>query len=162
MASGLSLLLTGDGKGGLTPRLPPSSGISEPGDAKSLVVSDLNGDSWPDIAFGLNNAPMSVFLAQPATRTGKIINVRLNGKTGNSSAIGARVTLTTAGAKSQTAEVQAGSGYLSQSPSILTFGLAEGAAIKSITVRWPNGRSSSHEAPAINGHNIELAQPSKN
>ena len=160
MASGLSLLLTGDGKGGLSSVWPTASGLSEPGDAKSLVVSDLNGDSWPDLAFGLNNAPMSVFLAQPATRTGKIVNVRLKGKTGNASAVGARVTLTTSDTQSQTAEVQAGSGYLSQSPVVLTFGLPEGATIKSISVRWPNGQSSTHPAPEIDGHTIELMLPS--
>ena len=103
---------------------------------------------------------MSVFLAQPATRTGRIINVRLKGKTGNASAVGARVTLTTSDTKSQTAEVQAGSGYLSQSPVVLTFGLPEGSSIKNITVRWPNGQSSTHPAPEIDGHTIELTLPS--
>ncbi|HWB05581.1 MAG TPA: FG-GAP-like repeat-containing protein [Verrucomicrobiales bacterium] len=158
MASGLSLLLTGDGKGGFTPVWPSASGISEPGDAKSLAVTDLNADGWPDLVFGLNSAPVSVFLARPSHERGSIVSVRLKGKPGNPHAAGAKVTFTTSDAKSQTAEVHAGSGYLSQGPSVLAFGVPAGATIKSITVHWPGGTSSTHKAPTVTGHMIELSE----
>lgn len=161
MSTGLSLLLTGDGKGGLLPVWPTSSGILEPGDAKSLVVSDLNADGWPDIAFGLNDAPMSAFLARPATGGGKVVSIRLKGKAGNPHAIGASVTFTTSGAGSQKAEVQAGSGYLSQAPAVLSFGIPPGSSMKTVTVRWPDGKTSTHDTPAPAGHIIELVEPAR-
>ena len=43
MAGGLSLLLTGNGKGGLDTAWPDQSGIAEPGDANSLTA----GRIWP-------------------------------------------------------------------------------------------------------------------
>ena len=162
MATGLSLLLTGDSKGGLTPVWPSRSGISEPGDARSLVITDLNADGWPDLVFGINSAPMSVFLAKPGSHGSGIVSVKLKGKAGNVGAVGARVTFTTSDAKSQTAEVQAGSGYLSQSPATLAFGLSEGLTVKLVTVRWPGGRTTTHKMPAVKAHTIELSLPEGN
>ncbi len=160
MASGQSLLLTGDGKGGLTPVWPNRSGISVPGDAKSLAVIDLDDDGRPDLAFGLNDAPMGAFLAQPAASAGEIVTVRLHGMNpGNASAIGARVTFTAAGGKPQCAEVQAGGGYLSQSPAGLTFGLGAAKGIELISVRWPDGSTSTEKNPPITGHSVQLTQP---
>jgi hypothetical protein len=40
------------------------------------------------------------------------------------------------------AEVTAGSGYLSQSPAVLYFSAPEGTAAKSVSVRWPDGKTS--------------------
>jgi hypothetical protein len=108
---------------------------------------------------GLNDAPMSVFLAKPVAANGKIINVRLAGPRGNAQAIGACVTLVTPDGKSQTAEMYAGSGYLSQSPAILTFGLGKARAVDSITVRWPDGKTSTEKSPAITGHTIVINAP---
>lgn len=161
MATGLSLLMTGDGKGGFTSVWPASSGISEPGDAKSLAITDLNADGRPDLIFGINSAPMSVFLAQPGLASGKIVSVRLRGTAGNAHAVGARVTFTASDAKSQTAEVQAGSGYLSQAPPVLAFGLPAGSTVKAITVRWPGGRTSTRKTPQLIGHTIELTAPDR-
>jgi hypothetical protein len=160
MASGLSLLLTGDGRGGFAPAWPSRSGILEPGDAKSLAVIDLNADGRPDLVFGVNSAPVSVFVAQPAAK-GKIVSVRLKGKPGNPHAVGARVTFTTSDAISRTAEVQAGSGYLSQSPPVLAFGLPEGLTVRALTVRWPDGRISTQKNPRLAGHTIELSPPDR-
>ena len=159
MATGLSLLLTGNGKGGFNPVWPNRSGISEPGDAKSLTIADVDGDGRPDLVFGLNDAPMSVFLARPDPAAGEIVNVRLRGPKGNAQAVGSFVTLMTPDGKSQSAEIYAGSGYLSQSPAVLTFGLGKQPAVESISVRWPNGRVSIQKAPAIKGHTIILDAP---
>lgn len=161
MASGLSLLLTGNGKGGFDAVWPDRSGISEAGDAKSLTIADVNGDGLPDIVFGLNDAPMSVFLAKPQAAAGKVVNVRLVGPKGNLQAIGARVTVTISGGKTQTAEMYAGSGYLSQSPAELTFGLGKAATVESVTVRWPDGRVSTESSPAISGNSIVITAPGK-
>ena len=159
MASGLSLLLTGDGKGGLTAIRPALSGIAEPGDAKSLTLTDLNADGRPDLVFGLNSAPVKVLLASAQPSSGTFVAVRLKGKTGNATAIGALVTLTTSDGKSQTAEVQAGSGYLSQGTTALTFGLPAGTTVKALDVHWPGGQKATYAKPAVKGQTIELSAP---
>jgi len=159
MASGLSLLLTGNGKGGFDAVWPNRSGISEPGDAKSLTLMDVNGDGLPDVVMGINDAPMSVFLARPEAAAGKVVNVKLAGPKGNAQAYGARVTVVTADGKSQTAEVYAGSGYLSQSPAALTFGLGKEGKAESITVRWPDGKVTTEKSPAVNGNTVTISVP---
>jgi len=77
MASGLSLLLTGNGKGGLNAVWPNKSGINESGDAKSLSIADVDGDGRPDVVMGLNDSPMSVFLARGAAAPNDNIGVPL-------------------------------------------------------------------------------------
>ena len=61
MDGGLSLLLKGDGKGTFTPVWPDASGLVVPGDAKSLTVTDLNGDQRPDFVVGINNGEVLAF-----------------------------------------------------------------------------------------------------
>jgi len=56
----------------------------------------------------------------------------------NRAAIGARVTIHSAGVK-QIAEVRSGSSYLSQNDLRLHFGLGSAARIDKVEIRWPNG-----------------------
>ena len=56
------------------------------------------------------------------------------------SAPGARVTVTLSSGLTQSSELYAGGGYLSQSCNTLTFGLPNGSTVKSVRVRWPDGR----------------------
>ena len=65
-------------------------------------------------------------------------------------AIGAKVVVQLDDGTMQTAEVHAGSGYLSQSTATLTFGLGESATVKEIQVHWPDGSQSDH-APTATG-----------
>jgi accessory colonization factor AcfC len=75
------------------------------------------------------------------------LTVRLVGPPGNPQAIGARVQVVWEDATQQTAEVYAGSGYLSQSTSDLVFG-ANGQSVQSIEVTWPDGRVTEQQPPA--------------
>lgn len=139
MDGGLSLLLRGNGRGRFGPVWPHESGLSVPGDGKALAVTDLNNDGWPDFVAALNNGELMSFENRVSTRN-RVINIRLQGRRGNPDGIGARVTVTLDNGSTQTAEVTAGGGYLSQSTSTLTFGLAEKNKPISLTVRWPDGQ----------------------
>ncbi|MEO2045836.1 MAG: FG-GAP-like repeat-containing protein [Pirellulales bacterium] len=149
MDGGLSLLLLGTDQGTFEPVWPDRSGLEVHQDAKSLTIADLNGDHWPDFVVGINDQPLQAFINQglavgQGTAGGRMLTVRLHGPTGNPTAIGARVTMTQAGDDSQTAEVSAGGGYLSQSSSTLSFGLPTDSQFQQIEVRWPDGSQSSH------------------
>ncbi len=146
---GLGLLLRGDGAGGLTPVWPAESGIVIDGPATGLALCDSDGDGRPDVAVTRNNARPLLFHNDGP---GDFLAVRLSGPAGNPAGIGARVTM-----GAQTAEVYAGSGYLSQSAPILFFGSPGGAAAE-IRVRWPGGRTSVHTVPA-GTTSVRLAAP---
>jgi hypothetical protein len=136
MDGGLGLLLTGKGDGTFDPVWPARSGLVVAADAKSLTTADLNGDGRLDFVVGVNNGPAQCYIASSATAAP--VTVRLRGAKGNPTAVGARVTLHLDDGSRQTAEVQAGGGYLSQSSPSLAFGRGT-RQVKSVEVRWPLG-----------------------
>ena len=70
--------------------------------------------------------------------------VKLRGKRGNPTAIGARISALLSDGSGQTAEVQAGGGYLSHSSNGLVFGVGVGHRVESVEVSWPDGIRSKH------------------
>ena len=142
MNGGLSLLLLGDGKGGLKPIAPEESGIAISGDAKSLVATDLNGDGRIDLIFGMNDGAVRVLQNQRSEQHHSA-TIRLEGRKGNPTGVGARLELETT-TRRQVAELSAGGGYLSQSPAQLCFPLRIGEIPKAVAVRWPDGTRTTH------------------
>ena len=160
MAGGLSALLIGDGQGNFEAAWPSQSGLVVPGDAKGLATADFNDDGWADFALSVNNAPLQIFENQEGRRTkNKPLSVTLRGKTGNPTAVGARLTVILTNGPTQTVEIHAGGGYLSQSSAESFFGLPNGTTWKAIDVRWPDGSSSKHKGTAKSGTRVILAQP---
>ena len=68
------------------------------------------------------------------------LQLRLAGKRGNRSAIGARVKVV-AGSKTRTGRVRSGGSFLSQNDLRLHFGLGDASAADRIEIRWPRGGS---------------------
>ena len=160
MSGGLSTMLRGKGDGSFEGLWPRDSGLLVPEDATATCLADLDGDSWPDILVASNNGPLRSFINQSKLRypQNRMLCVKLQGAPGNPQSIGARVTLTLSDETSQTSWVQAGSGYLSHSSPSLFFGLANKTP-KRIEVRWPDGRSTSHEVNQTEG-SISVSIPS--
>ena len=77
--------------------------------------------------------------------------MRLHGPAGNPPAIGAAVTLTLADGSTQIAEIQAGGGYYSQSAPAAAFGYPDGNPPRKLSVRWPNGTTSTHDVTGKTG-----------
>ncbi len=158
MGGGQSLALQG-GTGRLPEAVwPAASGLSVTGDAKSAVCSDANQDGLPDVWIAQNNGPVKLFLNQNALRN-RFLAVRLQGRTGNPNAVGARVTVHCKDAKPQTQEVNAGAGYLSQSTPALFFGMGANAELKAVEIRWPDGSHSRHARLPAAGGTLQIAQP---
>jgi hypothetical protein len=153
--SGLSLLLRGDGQGNFLPVMPEESGLVVPGDAKSLAIADVTADGRPDLVVGVNDAEVKVFEARAST-LGRPLHVRLSGKPGNPTAIGARVTLRLDDGAAQTAEIYAGDGYLSQSAAGVWFGVPNGRQVDGVVVRWPDGETTTTDSPNVENERVVI------
>jgi hypothetical protein len=97
-------------------------------------------------------APVILMNEADADKGGPLV-ITLEGKPGNHSAIGARVSVEVEGLPKQTAEVAAGSGYLTQTTSDLFFGWGVGAKADAakVTVRWPDGAVSENRVSRGDG-----------
>jgi enediyne biosynthesis protein E4 len=147
---GLSQLLRGDGRGQFIPIPPATSGLVVPGDAKALAVLDLDEDGWPDFLVSRNNN-RTLAWRNSGVSGRHSFRVVLEGPPGNATAAGASVTLELTDGTTQTAEVQAGSGYYSQSSAACFFGYPETNPPRGFRIRWPDGKTTSQPISSAPG-----------
>jgi hypothetical protein len=140
---GLSQLLRGDGHGHFTAVPSAESNLLVPGDAKALVVVDLDRDGWPDFLVSRNNNDTLAFRNHGVAGR-KSVRISLRGPAGNPDGIGARITVELADGSTMNSEVYAGSGYYSQSSAACFFGYSEANAPREVRVRWPSGETTRH------------------
>ena len=106
------------------------------------------------------NAPALIYKNNPAPGR-NWVGFRLEGSDSNRSAIGARVTLFWEGGR-QVQEVYGGVGYCSQNQRRLHFGLGKADRVERAEIRWPSGKTTVIDAPAINQlHRISEAVASE-
>jgi len=106
-------------------------------DSRSVVPVDLDGNGTLDLVIGNNDAEPTVYLNRVA-RAGNWLELDLVGTDSNRDAIGARVRVR-AGGELLMRQVEAGSGYASQRPLTVHFGLGDAQAVEGIEIRWPSG-----------------------
>lgn len=147
MDGGLSLALLGNGDGTFRPLMPDTSGLIVDGDARSLTVLDLNGNHRPDLMIARNGAAPHIYFNNAG---GAFFTITLKGTPPNPTAIGTRLIFHYKDGTSDTAEIQAGAGYLSQSPSTLHHTTGK-KHLSNITVHWPDGTISQHPISKTSG-----------
>jgi enediyne biosynthesis protein E4 len=141
--SGRSLLMLGDGKGGLTPMTSMSSGLVVYGDQRGAAYADYDGDGRLDLVVSQNGAATRLFHnrgAKPGLR------VRLQGPPSNPDGIGAQIRIVYQDRMGPVREIQAGSGYWSQNGAVQVMGLA--TTPSAVWVRWPGGAETRTPVPA--------------
>jgi len=143
---GLSQLLRGDGQGHFAAVPLAESGLRVSGDAKALVVLDLDHDGWPDFLVSRNNDDTLAF-RNNGVAGHRSVRISLRGLVGNPTAVGARITVELADGSTRTSEVYAGSGSFSQSTPACFFGYTDANAPRQIRVRWPSGATTLHPFP---------------
>jgi hypothetical protein len=133
--AGRSLLLRGDGAGGLAAVPGQHSGLMVYGEQRGAAYADFDGDGRLDLAVSQNGAATRLFRnvgAAPGLR------VRLTGPPGNPDAVGTQMRLQYGERSGPVREVQAGSGYWSQNGAVQVLG--RGGEPTALWVRWPGGR----------------------
>ncbi len=141
--AGRSLLLSGDGRGGLTPLSGTASGLVVYGDQRGAGYADFDGDGRLDLAISQNASATRLFRNRGAAPG---VRVRLAGPAGNPTAVGAQVRLVFGERMGPVREVHAGSGYWSQNGAVQVFGTP--AAPTAVWVRWPGGQETRTAVPA--------------
>jgi hypothetical protein len=109
---------------------------------RGAAFADFNNDGQMDIAVSALDGMPSLLMNQ-GTRGHHWLLVKLKGMS-----VGARVTLRSGGV-TQIREARAGDSYASSSDPRLHFGLGAAAAIDSLEVRWPSGKVTKVESPAV-------------
>ena len=118
-------------------------GLGGPSFSNGAAYGDLDGDGAPDLV--VNNVNDAAFIYRNNARVQlpahHFLQVRLAGDGANPFAVGARVTLR-AGNTQFVQELQPTRGFQSSVDYTLTFGVGAIDTLESITVDWPDGRTS--------------------
>ncbi len=128
-----------DGKAAFTER-SFVEGLDLATNGRSAVAFDANGDGALDLFVRSVQAPEALFLG--SRREGEhFLRLRLRGKGGNPDAIGARVTAVLEDGRTLMRETSNASSYLGSASPVVHLGLGKTASLKSLTVRWPSGKT---------------------
>jgi hypothetical protein len=100
---------------------------------RGLAYGDLDNDGDIDLVMVENGG--TPILTRNDSKTSNAIRVRLVGEAPNTMALGAKVRVVSAGRFSEQM-VRTGSSYMSQSETVLTFGLGAATVADSLVVRW--------------------------
>ena len=105
--------------------------------ARGAAYADIDNDGRLDLLIGTNGGP--AVLLHNEGGANHSLRVKLVGTKSNRDAIGALARIT-AGSDAQSLMLRGGSGYLSASEFVLTFGLGYRAQADTVEIRWPSGQ----------------------
>lgn len=125
-------------------------GFDEHGDGRALVCFDYDRDGDIDLLVGNLGGAVNLWQNDSADAAVHYLSIALEGAAPNRTAIGALVSVTSAG-KSQLRRVQAGSNFASQDPTDVHFGLGSATQVD-LRVTWPDGTESRWSDVDTNRH----------
>lgn len=113
------------------------SGVTEQRSSRGAAFGDFDNDGDIDVVI-MNMGDNPSLLRNELKGDRHWVQLKLEGRRSNRSAIGAIVTIE-AGGRAQTKPVLSQSSFLSQNDSRVHFGLAGSTKVEKIRVAWPNG-----------------------
>jgi len=133
-----AFLNTGDGRFADASAL---LGLDHPDDGRAAAIVDWDADGALDLVTTNRTGPRVRLLRNAIPPSGEFVAIRLEGRTCNRDAIGARVEVHLEDGRRLVRGVRAGDSYLAQSTRWLHFGLGAAGAIRRVVVRWPWGEA---------------------
>ena len=118
-------------------------GLDTEDDARSAVRVDWDGDGREDLWVKNRTAPLVRFWRNVHPAAGSSLALELVGRPPNTGAVGARVQVRALGVR-HVRTVHAGEGYLAGPSLRLHFGLGEATRVEELSVRWPDGSTTTH------------------
>jgi len=114
--------------------------------SRGAAFGDYDNDGDIDILVS-NSGQRAELLRNDLPGNQRWMKIRLEGRSPNTGAIGAKVAVHL-GSDVRRAEVRNAPSYLSSSDPTLHFGLPQGVVEATVEVTWPSGQSSKHRARA--------------
>ncbi|PWJ59358.1 VCBS repeat protein [Dyadobacter jejuensis] len=125
-------------------------GMGQVSNSGGAAYADLDNDGDLDLVVNNINLPAFVYRNESNLEKDRhFLSVKLEGEGGNTAGLGAQLTLYHCG-KVQFLEQMPTRGYQSSVSPVLHFGLAEQAAIDSLSVRWLSGKQQTLTAVKAN------------
>lgn len=114
------------------------TGADSDGDGRSVVAADFRNVGMMDLLVRqAGGGPLLLFENRLPRKN--YLTVSLRGRTSNRQGIGARLTAVVRG-QQLVREMYPTSGFMSQGPNVVHFGLADAAGVERLTIRWPSGK----------------------
>ena len=111
--------------------------LNVPRVGRGAAYADIDNDGDLDILMTTNGGPAVLFRNEGTTNHS--LRIKLVGTKSNRDGIGTAVTVN-AGGEKESLTLRSGSGYLSASELVLTFGLRQHQQADEIELRWPSGQ----------------------
>jgi thioredoxin-like negative regulator of GroEL len=143
-----AFLNTGDG---LFADASALTGLGSTQDGRAYAVTDWDSDGAPDLWLASRNAPQLRLMRNRGAEGAHFVALRLEGRSCNRDAIGARVEVVLAGGERHVRTLHAGDGYLAQSSKWLHVGLGASTEIEHVVVRWPGAEAETFTGVAADG-----------
>jgi tetratricopeptide (TPR) repeat protein len=141
-----------------------ASGLDVIDDGRSIAVVDWDFDGKLDFWISNRTAPRLRLQHNRSLFPNSFVALKLNGKTCNRDAIGARVELTLVNRGSEPRKVietrklhktvRAGEGFLAQSSSWVHFGIPAGFEVAGMSVRWPERDAALESIDGVAGNHF--------
>ncbi|MEP3654683.1 MAG: CRTAC1 family protein [Litorimonas sp.] len=106
------------------------------------IVSDFNGDGWPDLVWANLDGEALAYLNKGGERNWLKVRVPNTARS-----LGARVTVTGSGGLTQTKQILTSQGLGSDQGRDLIFGLGEAENATSVVIEFQNGKTRTFETP---------------
>jgi hypothetical protein len=105
---------------------------------RSAAYADIDNDGDLDLLMTTNGGPAVLFRNDGGSNNHSV-RIKLLGTRSNRDGIGTTAILKS-GSDRQTQMLRSGSGYLSSSELVLTFGLGKASQADEVELRWPSGQ----------------------